>query len=85
MAEAVYVLCALTSTFCAALLLRTYRKTRTDLLLWSSLCFAGLAVNNIILVFDTILVKNIDFSLWRNATALLSIGLMLYGLISESK
>lgn len=85
MAEAVYVLCALASTFCAALLLRTYRKTRTGLLLWSSLCFAGLAVNNIILVFDLLLVKNIDLSLLRNATALLAIGLMLYGLISESK
>lgn len=85
MAEVVYVLCALASTFCAALLLRTYRTTRTALLLWSSLCFAGLAVNNIILVFDLLLVKNVDLSLLRNATALVSITLMLYGLISESK
>ena len=47
MAETVYILCALTSVFCAVLLMRSYRRQRTRLLLWSTLCFAGLAINKI--------------------------------------
>ena len=42
-AEAVYVLCFLTSTACAWLLGRSYARTGARLLLWSSICFAFLA------------------------------------------
>jgi hypothetical protein len=50
-------------------------------LLWCSLCFAGLAVNNVILFADLFVVPDISLVPWRNATALVSLCLMLIGLI----
>ena len=61
MAEVVYIMCALLSIVCSALLLRSYRTTRARLLLWSSLCFVLLAVNDIILVLDYVVFPTIDF------------------------
>ena len=57
-AAGVYALCALTSLVCAWLLLRAYQRQRTRLLLWSSVSFAGLALNNVLLFIDLILDKN---------------------------
>jgi len=85
MAEAVYLLCAITSIVCAAMLFSGYRANRTRLLFWSSLCFAGLAMNNILLFLDLIIVPNVDLSLWRSGVALAAMILLLYGLIWESK
>jgi hypothetical protein len=81
MAAGVYILCALTSTFCAALLLRAYRLHHARLLFWSSLCFIGLALNNILLFVDLIVVPQIDLQPVRNVAALLGVGVMLFGLI----
>jgi hypothetical protein len=83
MAEAVYVLCALTSLSCAILLLRGYLATRTSLLFWSSLCFAGLALNSALLLVDLVIVPEIDMSLARNIVALLAMGTLLFGLVWE--
>ena len=44
-----YLLCAVTSVVCALMLFKGYRGNRTKLLFWSSLCFAGLALNNILM------------------------------------
>jgi hypothetical protein len=85
MAEAVFALCAAASTLCAVLLLRNWRRTRSRLLLWSSLCFVGLALNNILLVVDRVVVPEVDLSLLRAATALLAMMLLLYGLIWEAR
>jgi hypothetical protein len=49
----VYVLCALTSLACAVLVLRSYFRSRARLLLWTGLCFAGLCLNNVLLVVDS--------------------------------
>ena len=51
---AVYMLCAATSLACAVLLLRGYRRSGARFLLWSSLCFVGLALNNVILFVDKV-------------------------------
>jgi hypothetical protein len=83
MAEAVYVLCALTSSVCAALLFRGYREHRTRLLFWSSLCFIGLALNNVLLFVDLVMVPDVDMRLWRGASALAAVMLLLIGLIME--
>ena len=83
MAEAVYILCALTSLACAGLLLRNYRISRLRLILWTSLCFAGLAINNVLLVIDLAVLPGMDLSLWRNTTALGAMLVLLYGLISS--
>ena len=53
MATIVYILCALTSSLCAVLLLRRYARSRLRLLLWSGLCFIGLALNALLLIVDT--------------------------------
>ena len=83
MAETVYILCALTSIFCAVLLLRSYRSNKTALLMWSTLCFIGLAINNILLVVDLMLVPDINFGLARTGTAVASLMLLVIGLIWE--
>lgn len=83
MAEAVYLLCALTSAACAILLIRSYGRTRSRLLLWSSLCFLGLALNNTLLFVDLVLVPTIDLSVARGAVALAAVVLLLFGLVWE--
>ncbi len=86
MAEAVYLLCAATSVACAALLLRAFLLQRTRLLLWSSLCFALLALNNLLLFIDLIIIPDgIDLSIERSLVALAGIALLLFGLIWESR
>jgi hypothetical protein len=85
MPEAVYILCVLTSALCAGLLWRQYQRGRSRLLLWSSLCFIGLAANNVLLVIDKFLVPTIDLSLIRASTAFAAVGLLVIGLIWDSK
>ena len=85
MATVVYVLCAITSWRCAVLLLRGYRANRTRLLLWSAVCFGFLAVNNLLLVADKVIVTGTDLQLARTLTALAGVGVLLYGLIWEAR
>ena len=86
MAEAVYILCALTSILCAVLLLRGYRATRTRLLFWASLCFVFLAINNVILYFDlVILPPQIDLFWYRNIAALIGVLVLVFGLTWDSR
>jgi uncharacterized protein DUF5985 len=84
MASIVYSLCALTCLASAWLLLRSYRQTRTPLLLWSGLCFVGLTLNNGLLVLDRVILPEMDLSGARLATALFALLLMVFGLIWES-
>ncbi len=83
MAEATYVLCAATSLLCAILLLRGYLRTRTRLLLWSTLCFFGLAINNALLFLDLVMLPDVDLRIARSGSALVSILLLVIGLIWE--
>jgi hypothetical protein len=83
MAEAVYVLCMLTSLFCAFLLLRSYRAGRSRLLLWSTVCFAGLAISNALLVVDLIFLPNVDLRLVRTGIAFTSTFAFLGALVWE--
>ena len=81
MAEFVYLMCALTSVACAALLLRQYRAGRSSLLLWSSLCFVGLALNNVLLFVDLVVIPSVDLGMVRSLIALVSLALLLWGLV----
>jgi drug/metabolite transporter (DMT)-like permease len=85
MADAVYLLCAVTSLACAGLLLRGYVRSRVRLLLWSSLCFVGLALNNVLLVVDFIILPERDLSLLRNLPALVGLALLVFGLVWEAE
>jgi len=84
MAELVYLACALTSSACAALLLKSYLAARSRLLLFSCLCFAGLALNNILLFVDLVVIPSVDLELSRTLVAVAAILLLLVGLIWES-
>lgn len=85
MATIVYALCALTSLWCAWLLLQSYVRNSHKVLFWSGLCFVGLSVSNVLLVLDRIVFPAVDLSVWRLVAALGGILLLLYGLISENK
>ncbi len=85
MAEVIYVLCALTSGLCTVLLWRSWQRTRTPLLLWSSLCFVGLFLNNLLLFVDLVMTPpELDLSIVRTIPALLGVVALLYGLVCES-
>jgi hypothetical protein len=84
-ATAVYVGCAMASLACALLLLAAYRRQRARLLLWSCVCFAWLAVNNVLLVVDLVIVDDVDLSIARVGSALIGLVTLLYGLIYDSQ
>lgn len=85
MAEAIYILCALTSFACAVTLLRGYRKSNARFLLWSAICFVGLAANNALLIVDKLfLPTTTDLSFWRTFIGLLAMLVLLYGLIWDT-
>jgi hypothetical protein len=83
MAEVVYILCAATSILCAVLLFRSYLGSRARLLFWSSLCFVGLALNNVLLILD-LYVMSTDLFFSRTIVALAAMGMLIYGLIWSS-
>jgi hypothetical protein len=83
-ASAVYLLCMLTSLFCAALLIRTYHRTKTRLLFWSSGFFVVLAIVNILLFVDLVVIpQGADLSLIRTIITLVGVLMLIYGLIWE--
>lgn len=77
----VYILSFLTSTACAWLLGRSYRINRTRLLLWSSICFAFLAANNLVLTLDLLVVPGIDLRLARLLLALAAVVSLIWGFV----
>ena len=78
----VYLLCLLTSAACAWFLGRSYSRTGTRLLLWSSICFVFLACNNLALVLDLVVFPDaIDLKLGRLLLALAAIVSLLWGFI----
>ena len=80
----VYVLCAATSLVCAVMLLRQYGRTHVRLLLWSGLCFALFALNNVLLIVDVQMLPQQDLSLVRSLPTLLGVLILVYGLVWES-
>lgn len=85
MAQIIYLLCAVAAFICAFLLIRAYLRGHYRLLLWSGLCFAGLTLNNLILVLDKVVVVGADLSIWRTSVALLAMAVLLYGLIWDAE
>lgn len=81
----VYLLCMATSAACALLLWRGWRRSGVRLLLWTFVCFVGLALNNFLLFVDMVVVPEVDLSLIRNLPALAGIVLLLVGMIWDSR
>ena len=67
------------------MLFRGYITHRKKLLLWSSLCFFGLMVENVMLYLDMVIVPQLDLSLWRKLPALVALSILLLGLIWDPK
>ena len=85
MAEIVYALCAFMSVICAIALFRGHQKTGGQLLLWSSVSFGILAVNNVFLFYDLVIVPEVDLNgiFWRSLMSALAGASLLFGLIWE--
>ena len=81
MIDLLFGLCALTAAACAMLLMLAWRRTRSSLLWWSGLCFSGLFLVNLLLVFDKIVLPDVDLHTLRLGVTLASVSLMLYGLV----
>ncbi|MEP6883581.1 MAG: DUF5985 family protein [Gammaproteobacteria bacterium] len=81
MIQTMYALCALVSVACAAFSLQQYLANGSKFLRWATLCFMGLAVNNILIYLDDILHRGGDFFMWRAAAALAGMTAFIYGLI----
>ena len=77
----VYLLCFLTSTACAVMLARSYRRTGLRLLMWSALCFFFLAANNFVVTLDLLVMRDWDFRVIRHAFSLAAVGVLLFGFI----
>jgi Family of unknown function (DUF5985) len=81
---AIYFLCFVTSATVMLLLLRSYRRNRARLLLWSALAFVALAINNFLLFIDIVLLPNISLLPLRHASALAAAALLIYGFTFET-
>ena len=81
----IYSLCLLTSAGCAFLLVRSYRQSRARLLLWSALCFVLLAINNLLVVIDLLILPTVDLVPLRNLASLAAVGVLVFGFIWETE
>ena len=79
----VYILCAATALASAVLLLRGALASGGGLLLWSSLCFFAMALNNGLLWVDA-MVPGVDFFTISRLIMLAGIVLLNIGLIRHS-
>jgi hypothetical protein len=84
-ASVVYALCAAASLLCVGLLARSWRQTRAALLMWSLVCFVGLAANNLVLFVDKVIVTGADLAVWRALPAAIGIAALIYGLVRETE
>ena len=75
------MLCFVTSALCAWLLGRGYRRSGARLLLWSALCFALLAANNLLVVVDLVIVTERTYRLERLAIMLAAVTVLLIGFV----
>ncbi|HVY07846.1 MAG TPA: DUF5985 family protein [Burkholderiales bacterium] len=85
MAVLVYALCTAAALLCTLLLLRGYLQTGTRLLLWSTVCFVGLTVNNVLVIVDLVILPDVDLAVWRTAAGLVGVVAMLFGLLWERR
>jgi hypothetical protein len=85
MGPAVYILGTIVTLSCGVLLARAYAVVRKRLLLWSSVCFFGLAVSNLLVFIDLVILPSTDLYRWRLLTATASMLILLYGLIWEGE
>ncbi len=86
MEAAIYLLGTFVALACGLLLARGYRQSGQRLLLWSAICFLGLALSNGLTFLDlSILPEAIDLHLLRHGVTGVSMLVLIYGLIWDSE
>lgn len=63
------------------LLGRAYRQTLARVLLWSALCFGLLACNNLVVILDQLVLRDIDLRLLRHFFSLSALVVLIFGFI----
>lgn len=81
----VYLLCFLAAGLCAGLLMRQYRASSTPVLLWSAACFVLLAISNLLVVVDRLVLPEVNLRTVRLVLTLLAVSVLLFGFIWESE
>jgi hypothetical protein len=82
-AATVYLLCFIGSVLCAYLLVSAFRRGSEKLLLWSAICFCLLAVNNLLVFVDIIVLPELNLTVLRALTQLAAVTVLLYGFVWE--
>ena len=85
MRSAVYILNFVTLAACAVLLLRGYWRGKQRLLLWSGLCFVGLAVSNALVFVDLVMLPSVDLYVFRLGVGTISMVMLVWALIWEGR
>lgn len=85
MGPAVYLLGVVITLLCGFLLARAYTRVRKRLLLWSSLCFFGLSLSNMLVFLDLVVFPEYDLYRWRLGTAAAAMLVLVFGLIWEGE
>ena len=81
----IYLLCLAASAGCASLLLRSYARNRSRLLLWSAVCFVLIALNNLFVVVDIVVLPSLDLVPLRRLASLAAVAVLLFGFIWETE
>lgn len=82
-AELVYVFAFLVAVACGYLLFRGYQRSERRLLLWSSICFFFLSLENLLLFVDLVIIPDVDLRLVRGLITLVGMSFLVYGLVWE--
>lgn len=78
-----YLLCFFTSMSCCLLLIRSYRRNKSPVLLWTAACFVMLAIDNLLVVLDLIVLPTVDLSLPRLLATFFAVSTLVVGFIWE--
>lgn len=81
----VYILCLITCTMCATMLVRAWMRTRTPLLLWAAASLVFLALNNLLVVADLLVFPDTDLAIWRQLAAFAAGATLVVGFIWEAE
>ncbi|MBX3034198.1 MAG: hypothetical protein KF865_09765 [Bdellovibrionaceae bacterium] len=84
MSYLIYILCAVTSCVCALLQWRAYMKAKSRFLLWTTICFVAIFLNNVMLFVDLLTGPTINLVLPRSFVLLGGLCILLYGFIWET-
>ena len=82
----VYLLCFLTSATCAGLMVRQHRRAPSPILLWSTACFSLLALSNLVVVIDQVMLgPETSLRPVRLILTLSAVAVLLFGFIWEAE